>query len=673
MQYRYRYLLRIFIVVFLCTLVLTSVKGQEGQTKAGAEPQTFVTTQKPPVWFPRNDAEANLLSRGVVPPAILRAGEYMWIEVGTTADTVDISPGNGVCADSFGLCSLRAAVMEGNARPGFEGIYVPAGIYVLTLAGADDEISVVGDLDITSSEGMEIYGAYYGSTIISGNGVTGLFDIKSGANIYLSSLTLTNAKTSNNGAAVKNVGSAYLWNMTLNSNSSTTYGGAIANRGYMTVNRSTISGNSATLGGGAIDNWNYDPANVEVELYLYNVTISGNSSESGAGIYADYGAEAWVNNATIVNNTASLNSGGIYGSTEGYITLNNTIVASNSAPGSPDCSGEVYSRGYNILRNNTGCTFFDASGDRIGTALFPIDPMLGTLTDNGGKIYTHALHLNSPARDAGDNYTCLNSDARGVYRSQDSNYNGFKTCDIGAYEHAAPFTLFFPYPGGTIYHPYPDFNWTGDQSAVRYEFQLRGVGIAYQFKKTINASSYCMGVVCSYYPTLPLFPAKGDFEWRVTSIDNFGVRKNSMWHSFSAEIPAKPYMYSPQDFTQLTDTTPVLSWGNDYVSGYRLIIKDAETNVILRKTSITYSSVLSMNTVCPPNYLCSVSTDQLGLNLSANRTYKWRVMALSTASWYTPQLVKKNYKSKSKWFTFTITNNPTVLDNDSLLPLPPTP
>ena len=33
-------------------------------------------------------------------------------------DAHDVSPGDGVCADSFGFCTLRAAIEESNARSG---------------------------------------------------------------------------------------------------------------------------------------------------------------------------------------------------------------------------------------------------------------------------------------------------------------------------------------------------------------------------------------------------------------------------------------------------------------------------------------------------------------------------------------------------------------------------
>ncbi len=85
--------------------------------------------------------------------------------VNTTADAVDVNPGDGVCevTATIGDCTLRAAVMEANALAGTDTITLPAGLYTLTITGVDEvpddsqgpwEALVVsdasiGDLDIT--------------------------------------------------------------------------------------------------------------------------------------------------------------------------------------------------------------------------------------------------------------------------------------------------------------------------------------------------------------------------------------------------------------------------------------------------------------------------------------------------------------------------------------------
>jgi len=55
--------------------------------------------------------------------------------VNTTADTADAVPGDGICADSGGACSLRAAVQEANALAGPDTIQLRAAIYVLKRRG----------------------------------------------------------------------------------------------------------------------------------------------------------------------------------------------------------------------------------------------------------------------------------------------------------------------------------------------------------------------------------------------------------------------------------------------------------------------------------------------------------------------------------------------------------
>lgn len=88
---------------------------------------------------------------------------------------------------------------------------------------------------------------------------------------------------------------------------------------------------------------------------------------------------------------------------------------------------------------------FNGSGDKQGFPGSPLDPSLETLQDNGGLTETHALHLGSPAIDAGNpagctnpNGTPLTMDQRGYTRPVSA------ACDMGAYEHQQPYGLFLP-------------------------------------------------------------------------------------------------------------------------------------------------------------------------------------------------------------------------------------
>ena len=68
--------------------------------------------------------------------------------VDSTGDLIDASPGDGRCSSSNGKCTLRAAILEANALPGAHKIFLPAGVYTLTILGANEDLARTGDLDI---------------------------------------------------------------------------------------------------------------------------------------------------------------------------------------------------------------------------------------------------------------------------------------------------------------------------------------------------------------------------------------------------------------------------------------------------------------------------------------------------------------------------------------------
>jgi CSLREA domain-containing protein len=85
----------------------------------------------------------------VLPPASVT------FTVNTTTDTHDATPtpGNPICSDSVGNCSLRAAMEEANALGTAVAVIVPAGTYNLTIGAllASDS----GGIQITATAGFE--------------------------------------------------------------------------------------------------------------------------------------------------------------------------------------------------------------------------------------------------------------------------------------------------------------------------------------------------------------------------------------------------------------------------------------------------------------------------------------------------------------------------------------
>jgi hypothetical protein len=79
--------------------------------------------------------------------------------VNSTIDAVDAIPGDGICADAGGNCTLRAAAGEASHSSDPDSISIPAGTYVLTLGRM-----IVGD-------GDSLHGAGASFTTLSGGGL----------------------------------------------------------------------------------------------------------------------------------------------------------------------------------------------------------------------------------------------------------------------------------------------------------------------------------------------------------------------------------------------------------------------------------------------------------------------------------------------------------------------
>lgn len=349
--------------------------------------------------------------------------------VNHTADAKDAVSGDGFCNTTDGVCTLRAAIQETNTLEGPDTIIVPGGIYLLSIAGAGENASAQGDLDITDDLAIKGGGAH--STIIDGGEVDRVFHVPTVSAVDISDLTIQNGNASNqqgsgggifNGLEDMPGGSLTLTNVNVMSNSAT-FGGGIMNGwgATTTVINTTVDANSADFGGGI---YTRDPG----PLRLINSTVSGNSAScGGGGIDTFASGTASLTSSTVSNNSAPCGGGGIFReSTSGEVGLTTSIVANN--PSGNDCAGGVNSNGHNLDSDNTcGLT---SPGDLANT-----DPLLGPLQDNSGPTKTHALPGDSPAVDVVPAASCAaTTDQRGVTRPQDGDVDMVADCDIGALE-----------------------------------------------------------------------------------------------------------------------------------------------------------------------------------------------------------------------------------------------
>jgi len=238
-----------------------------------------------------------------------------------------------------------------------------------------------------------------------------------------------------NGGGLFNNGTAVIKNVTFDNSiagSGSGVGGGIYNSGTLTLEKTTIKGSEAGSGGGLLNDGIMD---------LTNVTLSGNSaSSSGGGIYngsistTGVVAQTTLTNVTISENTAANGGGGsIFNKAGNTIYVKNTIIA-NSTGG--NCAGgqAVNSFGYNLDDE-----LYSACGLPQANDLYPQDPNLGQLRDNGGPTWTQALGL-ALAKNVGNG--CPATDQRNYPRDP-------AHCDIGAYED----TNYNPVPAITTLFP----------------------------------------------------------------------------------------------------------------------------------------------------------------------------------------------------------------------------
>jgi len=79
-----------------------------------------------------------VLHQGEVAPSVMMPlPDPVFTADPTAGDTVDANLNDGICADSNGKCSLRAAIMQANNDNANDTVMVPAGTYTLTLTGPD--------------------------------------------------------------------------------------------------------------------------------------------------------------------------------------------------------------------------------------------------------------------------------------------------------------------------------------------------------------------------------------------------------------------------------------------------------------------------------------------------------------------------------------------------------
>ncbi len=303
-----------------------------------------------------------LLTGGML-AAIMVPVSALEMTVNTSRDSYDWKPGDGLCSDSNGRCSLRAAVMEANAYTSdpVDYIYLNAGTYELNRSGRERTVSHdrVGDLDIFGGGAIEIIGQAPREMVIIEGQVgleSRLFDVKGDGHLTLKSLTLTRghgySNWSTNPDPMGSYGSGF---------ADTVHGGGVRNQGQLIIDDVIVTRNMAQGDGGGIHS-------ARGNVTISNSVISHNEGRSfGAGIYIEEGSLRLTN--TLVDNNWMLDfPGTLLGG--GLAIFNATVVIEGSTFVGNRAfrdGGAIYIGLGDVTISNS--TFYQNIADRHGGAI----------------------------------------------------------------------------------------------------------------------------------------------------------------------------------------------------------------------------------------------------------------------------------------------------------------
>ncbi len=332
-----------------------------------------------------------LIVLSVLAVPIWRVFAYSFV-VNSTADRVDSNPGDGVCRTSANTCTLRAAIQEANASPGLDSLYVPSGVYTITIPPMNDNFIDNGDFDITES--LVINGAGAGVTILDGgtppsgsppemHGLDRLIEIHPSADeVTITGLTIREGFTAESGGGIQFgaelidvsgmpvpvTGTLRLENVSIIDSYATKFGGGInsTGRGLVQLVNSTLSGNGAGEGGAAINNVSAGTIEILEGSLIYEnpgPVIPDPTDPEGIILAnpSDYPLSAGaINNqaesdlvgtirvidSTIRDNAATANGAGIHNTRDGVIVVENSTISGNISEAN---GGGIYTTSGNVL------------------------------------------------------------------------------------------------------------------------------------------------------------------------------------------------------------------------------------------------------------------------------------------------------------------------------------
>ena len=299
--------------------------------------------------------------------------------VNTTLDGTNAPSGDLSLRQAVNIANAPGAPDAGADEPITFDTTVFAKLQTITLTQGQLELSN------TTVAAETIKGPAAGVTI-SGGGQSRVFQVDSGVTATVSGLTITGGNAvddGGNGGGLYNDGTTNLTDCTVSGNSANSGGGLYTQGKSLNLTDCTISANTASGSGGGLSN----------------------SSKSNQGLV--------LTACTVSGNSAQVFGGGLYNN--GATTLTDTIIADNTKPGS---ASDIHNNGtmsgsYNLI--GTGFTSGVISPGSNNIILTSLSSMgLAPLGSYGGPTQTMALLPGSAAIGKGTATAAASDDERGL-------------------------------------------------------------------------------------------------------------------------------------------------------------------------------------------------------------------------------------------------------------------
>ncbi len=271
--------------------------------------------------------------------AAVLAGTVLVPSMPARAATITVT----TTTDEYGAgaaCSLREATKAADDDTAFGGcpagsgtdtIAIPAGDYVFTIPGQNENDTATGDLDLLSD--VTLQGPTTGTATIDADDLDRALDVLGGT-VIISRLTIRDGSVQfGGGVRVRSGATLTVQESTFVSNRAIDDGSGIHSLGTLVVSNSTIEENGGGVEGGGINVGGGS-------LTATGTVVRDNDAQNGGGINIEAGGTATLSATSVLSNDSVGSGGGLF--SQGSLTVEDSEIRVNDAGGS---AGGIWNTG----------------------------------------------------------------------------------------------------------------------------------------------------------------------------------------------------------------------------------------------------------------------------------------------------------------------------------------